>query len=82
MEVGIIGIFLGQFWGQITAPSQFKNEQKLPKMIYIIHFFLALHFGVNFMKITTKIPKLQMNEKFHKRKTCENLHKNVNGKFA
>ena len=36
----------------------------------VYHFqFLVLHFGVNFMKIGTKIPKLQMHE---------NLHKNVN----
>ena len=26
---------LGLIWGRI-GPSQFKNEQKLPKMVYII----------------------------------------------
>ena len=31
--------------------------------------FLVIHFGENFVKIQTKIPKLQMHE---------NLHKNVN----
>ena len=25
------GLFLGLIWSQITAPSQFKNEQNLPK---------------------------------------------------
>ena len=38
-------------------------------MVYIITNFLVLHFGENFMKIGTKILKLQMHE---------NLHKNVN----
>ena len=55
------GIFLGLIWGQISAPSQFRNEQKLPKMVYIIPNFLVLHFGENFMKIQTKIPNLQMH---------------------
>ena len=48
---GITGIFLGLIWGQIPAPSQLKNEQKLPKMVYIIPNFLVLHFGETFMKI-------------------------------
>ena len=34
---------------QILAPSQFENEQKLPKMVNIIPNFLVLHFGENFM---------------------------------
>ena len=58
--------------GLISAPSQFKIEQKLPKMLYImiiIPNFLVLQFGEHFMKIRTKIAKLQMHE---------NLHKNVN----
>ena len=38
-------------------------------MVYIIPNILVLHFGENFMKIRSKIPKLQMHE---------NLHKNVN----
>ena len=38
-------------------------------MVYIIPNFLILHFGENFMKISTKIAKLQIHE---------NLHKNVN----
>ena len=42
--------------------SQFKNEQKFLKMVYIIPNFLILHFGENFMKIRTKIAKLQMHE--------------------
>ena len=38
-------------------------------MGYINPNFLVLHFGENFIKIRTKLPKLQMHE---------NLHKNVN----
>ena len=38
-------------------------------MLYIIPNFLVLQFGEHFMKIRTKIAKLQMHE---------NLHKNVN----
>ena len=38
-------------------------------MVYIIPNFLVLHFGEKFMKIQTKIAKLQMHE---------NMHKNVN----
>ena len=38
-------------------------------MVYIIPDFLVLHLGENFMKIRTKIAKLQI---------YENLHKNVN----
>ena len=53
-----------------------KNEQKLPKMVYIIPNFLALHFSENFVKIQTKIAKLQMHENLHK--MYQNLHKNVN----
>ena len=63
------GIFLGLIWGRISAPSEFKIEQKLPKMVYIILNFLVLQFEENSMKIRTKIAKLQMHE---------NLHKNVN----
>ena len=59
-------ISLGLIWGGISAPTQFKNEQKLPKMVYIIPNFLVLHFGENFMKIRTKIAKLQMHENLHK----------------
>ena len=54
------GIFQGLILGRILSPSQFKNEQKLPKMVYIILIFLVLHFGEHFMKIRTKIPKLQI----------------------
>ena len=51
----------------MSAPSQFKIEQKLPKMVYIIPDFLFLQFSENFMKIRTKIAKLQMHKKglFH-----------------
>ena len=63
------GIFLGLIWGQISAPSQLKIEQNLPKMVYFLPNFLVLHFGENFTKIQTKIAKL---------KRQENLHKNVN----
>ena len=63
------GIFLGLIWGRITAPSQLKNEHKLPKMESIIPNFLVLHFGENFMKIRKNTAKLQMHE---------NSYKNVN----
>ena len=56
------GIFLDLVWRLISAPSQFKNEQKLPKMEYLIHNSLVLHFCENFMKIQTKIAKLQIHE--------------------
>ena len=70
MVYKVTGIILGLIWGPIySAPFQFKNEQKLHKMVYIIPIFLVLHFGEKFMKIGTKIAKLQMHE---------NLHKNVN----
>ena len=58
--------------GPNISPFPIKtNEQKLPKMVYIITHSLVtvLHFVENFMKIRTKIAKLQMHE---------NLHKNVN----
>ena len=55
-------IFLGLIWCQILAPSQFKFEQKLPELVYIIPNFLVLHFGENFPKMRTKIAKLQMHE--------------------
>ena len=34
--------------------------------MYIIPDFLVIHFGEKFMKIRSKIPKLQMHEKLHK----------------
>ena len=49
----------------VPYPSQLKNEQKLPKMVYIIPNFLVLHFGENFMKIPTNLAKLQMHENLH-----------------
>ena len=59
-------IFLGLILGWIWAASQFKNEQKLHKMVYIIPSFFVLHFGENFIKIKTKLAKLQMHENFYK----------------
>ena len=56
-------------------------------MVHIIPNFIVLHFGVNFMKIQTKIAKLQIHEILHKNVnenmfSCtflyKNLHKNVN----
>ena len=41
-------------------------------MVYIIPNFLVGHFGENFMKIRSKIQKLQMHEKLHK-----NVNKNM-----
>ena len=52
------GIFLDLIWGQISASFQFKNEQNLSKMMYIIPNFFVLHFGEKFMKIQTKISEL------------------------
>ena len=46
----------------LATPSQFKNEQKLTKMVYIIPNFLGLHFGEIFMKIWTKIPVANFHE--------------------
>ena len=63
-------MLLGLIWGQISVPFQFKNEQKLPKMVYIILNFVGLHFCENVMKIRTKIPKMH-----------EKLQKNVNQVF-
>ena len=37
--VMIPGISLGLIWSRISAPSQFKNKQKLPKMYNIIPNF-------------------------------------------
>ena len=51
---------------RIAAPSKFKIEQKLIKMVYIILNFLVLPLGENFMRIRIKIPKLQMHENLHK----------------
>ena len=59
-------IFIGLIWGRIPAPSKFKNEQKLPKMVYIVPNFLMIHFGETFMKTRSKIPKVEMHEKLHK----------------
>ena len=42
------------------SPSQFKNEQNLPKKVYYIPISLASHFGENFMKFGPNIAKLQM----------------------
>ena len=50
-------------FGPNIGPFPIKNEQKLPN---IIPNFLVLHFGENFMKIRTKMAKLQMHKKFHK----------------
>ena len=47
----------------LTSSEMSKNFQK---MVYIILNFLVLHFGENFMRIRTKIAKLQMHENLHK----------------
>ena len=59
------GIFICLFWVQISAPSQSKNEQKLPKIVNNISNSIALQFGKNFMKIGQKIAKLQMFTSTH-----------------
>ena len=56
----ITGIFRDLFRGQISAPSQFKSEQKLPKIVSNSPHSLAVQFGENSMKIRQKIAKLQM----------------------
>ena len=38
-------------FGSNIGPSQSKNKQKLPKMVYTFPNFLVLHFGENFIKI-------------------------------
>ena len=61
-------------WGQISAPSQLKNQQKLPKMGFITPNFLVLHFGQIFKKILTKKPKLQMHAKKQKNVNENTFH--------
>ena len=61
---GLTGIFIGLIRGPISAPFQLKNEQKLPKIVYHSQFLNSI-FGENFIKIQTKIPKLQMHEHLH-----------------
>ena len=60
----VTGIFLGLILGPNIDPFPIQ-KQKLPKMVYIIPNFLVLHFGEKFIKLRTKIAKLQK-------------HKNVN----
>ena len=69
-------IFLSLIWGPNICPFPIKNEQKLPKMAYIIPNFLVLNFGENFIKIQTKIAKLQIHENCIKMwmKTCFHSH--------
>ena len=50
-------------------------------MVYMIPNFLVLHFGENFMKIRTKIPKLQMHENFHKNVNENMFFIHILGKF-
>ena len=57
-EAKVSAIFLDLIWGQISAPSQLNNGQKLPKMVYIIPTFLVLHFGEIYMKIRAKNSKV------------------------
>ena len=56
------GVFQGQIWGHISAPFPIQKWAKTHKIVHIIPNFLVLDFGENFMKIWTKIPKLQMHE--------------------
>ena len=46
------------FRAKYLPSSQFKNEQKLPKMVYIIPNFLVIHFGENLLKIRNKNSKI------------------------
>ena len=45
------GIFLSLIYGQVSAPSEFRNGQKLTKRVFNTPNFLVLHFGENFMEI-------------------------------
>ena len=58
--------------GPNIGPFQFKNDQNLSKMLYIIPKFLVVHFGENFTKIGTKIAMLQMHESLY-----ENVNENM-----
>ena len=51
------------------GPFPLKNEQTLPIIVYIIPNLFVLLSGENFIKMGTKLSKLQM---------LEILHKNVN----
>ena len=53
-------------FGSNIGPSQFNNDQKLPKMVYINPIYLVLHFCEIFMKIRTKMAKLHMHKYLHK----------------
>ena len=55
--------------GPNIDPFAYIKCAKTFQKVYIIPNVFILHFGENFMKIQTKIAKLQMHE---------NLHKNVN----
>ena len=55
-------MFLGMIWGQISDTFPFKNEPKLPEMVYIIPNFLVLHLGVSSWKSKQKKAKLYMHE--------------------
>ena len=52
--------------GTISGPFPIKNEQMHPKVLYNIPKFLVLHFGESFIKVRTKLVKLQMHEIFIK----------------
>ena len=54
------GIALAWFGAKYRPLPNFENEQKLPKMVFIIHNFLVLRFGEKFMKIRPNLAKLQM----------------------
>ena len=65
---------LGPNISRISASFQLKVSKNFSKWcIYIIPYFLVLHFGEHFMKIRTKIAKLQMHENLHKN-VYENKH--------
>ena len=63
------GIFLSLIWGQISAPSKILKWAKTSQNGVYHSQFLSSKFWWKFMKILTKIAKLQIHE---------NLHKNVN----
>ena len=54
----VTGSFLGIFWGQMLAPSQSKNEQKLPKVVNNSLNFLSCTVWGKFHENPTRISKV------------------------
>ena len=59
-------MFIRDFPRPDLGPNNDPFKIKTSQMSYIVLNFLGLHFGENFVKIRSKIPKLQMHDKLHK----------------